>query len=304
MAKIFQIVAANGKYPYNEGKHLIIAFELEAYGDESGTQGNPKYCLLLGFVGAPLVWESFNIAWNAILSKYNVQEFHATHFFHLERCQSHEYQYKDWTSARRLEYLKALLLVIASHQIVPVGWAVDVGAFNSLTLEDRRYLTGAYLETTFHGKSLVGVGNPFSMSFQRKFKTSGAQSRPYMFLFGRFFHDVLEISPPDALIHVILDCNQLAPIANETFCRMWKGKHPGGQQFDTLTYADSKTKPQLQAADLLAYSWHRSITSNNVSNEIVCVNKSLRDKKDYVKVAHARFFASELRKLTQAGATS
>ena len=73
--------AGHGKYPYNEGGHLIAAVEFWAYGDESGIEGNAKLCMLLGYVGAPNEWESFNVAWVAVLKKYCVQEFHAADFF-------------------------------------------------------------------------------------------------------------------------------------------------------------------------------------------------------------------------------
>ncbi len=277
-----------------------MAIELEAFGDESGIESNAHYCVLLGYIGTPAEWESFNIAWDAVLSKDGIQEFHAIEFFPPKRRLSHENPYKDWSKEHRFEYLTDLLSVIANHRIIPVGWAVDVNAFHALKEAERRYLTSAYLETSFHGKSLnKHGGNPFKLSFQRKLTTSGAKSRPYMVVFGRFFHDVLLVSPPDSLIHVLLDNNQLEPIATETFYRVWKRRHPGGKWFDSITFADSTTRPQLQAADLLAYVWHRHITQETDSDEVRYAMQSLTIKKRYLRVANAKYFERELKKLYQ-----
>ena len=38
-------------YPFDRGKHLIVVVELRADADER-TQENPRYCLIVGWIGS------------------------------------------------------------------------------------------------------------------------------------------------------------------------------------------------------------------------------------------------------------
>jgi len=293
----YTIKAGCGKYPYTEGRHLIAAIELWAYGDESGTEGNPRFCLLLGYIGAPAEWESFNAEWKAILAEYGISEFHSIVFFSEGRRKSTNDPYRNWPPEKRLKFLDALLGAIHKHDIQPIGWAVDVVAFRALNEEQRRYLTGAHLESTFHIRMVDDQGHGIA-SQSRKLKTSGAQSKPYMLAFLHFLADAFKISPNDSSMHFMFDASKQEGVAKETFSH-WRGEYPDKKRFESITFADSKYYPQLQAADLLAYSWYRKITHATVSSEILRARQSLVLKKRYLQLADATYFESNLKKLQQ-----
>ena len=97
-----------GRYPYHIGKHLIAALHLWAYGDESGIDERAKYCLILGYIAAPLQWQRFNELWKMALKNYEVPEFHSIDFFPRDRQRSSTNPYRGWSDERRIEFYRAL----------------------------------------------------------------------------------------------------------------------------------------------------------------------------------------------------
>jgi hypothetical protein len=243
------------KYPYYEGKHLIVPIELFVFADESGIQSSAKYCLVLGFIGSPRHWGKFEIEWKKVLDNYKVTEFHAKEFFGKNPKRMRIGQYQNWTSIQADSFLEGLLSVVRSRRLYPVGGAVDVTAFNSFTHDERRFFTGGLIDKT-----------------RIKWRTSGAPSKPYYFAMNLLIVDALSNADPDANLHFIFDeQNVLQSRAIQTFRENFKAgplsKGLDIMQVKSVTFANSIDEPGLQLADMYAYAWHRYLARKELVSE-------------------------------------
>lgn len=287
-----------GRHPYHVRKHLIAALHLWAYGDESGIDERAKYCLILGYIAAPLQWQRFNELWKRSLENYEVPEFHSIDFFPRDRQRSSTNPYRGWSEERRIEFLDTLLGIRAHCRLVPIGWAVDVNAFRALTYEQRRFFTGGYLWTQMSGEKVEGTTNQFNMALRRKFTTSGAPSQPYLAAFDLFLKDVHDMATDDALIHVVFDQqNVLQSGATDHFNRSWAGGgYAGGMQFVSIGYQTSHSEPALQLADLYSYPWGRYL-HGSMTDELRHAMRKLTRLKKHLNIADEDHFHREWRKL-------
>ena len=242
--------------PTSAWEHLIAMIELSVYGDESGEHANARYYVLSGCIATPEVWTSFNIEWRALLAEAGVPELHAKFLFN--NFQSSKNPYLAMTRERRRTLINGLLQVIRGHTVVPLTVALDVKAFNALSPDERRWLTGAGLQTKvrLHAIDKEDPTNPVSrITFRRKFTASGASTRPYRAALELFLGRVSLATPSYAHLHMIFDRHTaLESGAIQAFNAQWRGRAaPGGGEFVSILYADSSAEPGLQAADLYAY---------------------------------------------------
>jgi hypothetical protein len=249
------IKGSRGKYPYHEGKHLIVPKELFVFADESGIQSSAKYCLVLGFIGSPRHWGKFEVEWEEVLDNYKITEFHAKEFFSKDKKRMRIGQYKNWTSIIADNFLEGLLSVVRSRRLYPVGGAVDVTAFNSFTHDERRFFTGGFINQK-----------------RIKWQTSGAPSKPYYFAMNLLMVDALTNADPDANLHFIFDeQNVLQSRAIQTFRENFKaGPLSRGldiMQVKSVTFTNSIDEPGLQLADMYAYAWYRYLTLKESASE-------------------------------------
>ena len=282
-----------GRYPYNRGDHLIAAIELYAYGDESGIQEGSTYCLLLGYIAPAFVWDSFNDQWRSILNEFQLEELHAIAFFQGRR------PYRSWPRSKRRLLLNKLLELINHQNIHPIGWAVDTNDFMALKEEERRYLTGAHLDSHWHIEQ-ISPGE-WTTFMRRKFTTSGAKKNAYFMAFNQFVYECYLESRDEASIHVILDNQRVVQEgAVEIFNHVWrKIRHANGNGFDSITYADSRAQPALQAADLYAYVWGRHINSpsESLSEDVIHALNTLASKRKKLLVTDKDYFERKLLEL-------
>ena len=302
---------SRGRYPYNLGKHLIAAIELWAYGDETGTQEDAKFCLLVGYVGSPHQWSSFKRLWRRILVEHEVTEFHSIDFFsgaaRRERVSS---PYHNWDAAKRKAFLDRLLEVISTHRIMPIGWAVRIEDFYALREDERRFFTGAYLDYRLNARRKnLDINEPLLTQITRKFKSSGAPSRPYFVAFNRFLDDAVTAAKAHTTIHIVCDAqNVFEAWAIESFHQSWKQRKGwdrdrntfDGKTLESLTYTDSASEPALQAADLYAYVWGRYL-NGSTTPLIKDTIKRLTSRKSYLFVADADYFRQKLSQLRAHG---
>ena len=264
-----------------------------AYGDESGI-GGPRYCLLMGYLGSLREWSSLNRLWERVLLVHEVPRFHAIEFFQGRQ------PYRSWPREKRRQFLDELIAIILQHRIVPVRWAVDTAAFKALSYDERRYQTGAHLKMHFN-IARDNLEDEFNTSIRHKFTTSGGQSRPYLVAFNQFLADVLKVAPPDALLHIVLDAqNVVGSRAVQTFNEIWEGGgYPEGKWFASLIIADSLTNLPLQAADLYTYAWSRCLNNpmTAVSEDVRHVLRNLVEKRRIAYIADAKYFRHELAEL-------
>jgi hypothetical protein len=239
------IKGGRGKYPYHEGRHLIVPVELFTFADESGIQASAKYCLVLGFIGSPRHWAIFEREWKMVLDEFEVPEFHAKEFFQRDKQRHRIGQYKDWASNKADNFLERLLSVVKPRRLHPTGGGVDVSGFNSFTHAERRFLTGGFINST--GK---------------KWQTSGAPSRPYYFMMNYLVCDALNHAKPDAELHFVFDeQNVLQSRATQMFRENMKAgplaKGLDIEQIKTVSFARSVDEEGLQLADMYSYAWSR-----------------------------------------------
>lgn len=228
-----------------------MAVEYFTYADESGLQGSPKYCLVLGFIASPRQWEIFNQEWVKVLKNYETTEFHAKDYFGRNPQGKHGL-YDRWSLAKASTFLEALLSVVKPRQLYPVGGAVDVSDFNSFTLSERKFLTGGFINRS------------------REWTTTGAPSKPYYFAMNYLVSEALFHVPPEVGVHFVFDeQNVLQARAQETFRETATvGLLSDGQrteQMKSVTFIRSVDSPGLQLADMYCYAWNRLLTKNEQS---------------------------------------
>jgi hypothetical protein len=254
------IASSRGKFPYERGRHLIVASVMHTFGDESGIEGSATYCIIAGYIAAPKEWEKFRRQWRRILRKYHVPEFHAKDFYQPERRKRIKH-YDGWPKEKESEFLVALLRTINECDIHPIGAAIHVPSFNAFDHDERRYLSGGLLAT-----HAFGHPDGSTVVLKGDFKSSGAPSRPYMAIFQRFIGEALLKAPPKTIVHFTFDIqNALQVRAIETFHEQFKSRHlpPDLEaKAGSIRYANSVEEEPLQAADLCAYFWNRELNQS------------------------------------------
>jgi hypothetical protein len=265
---------------------------LHAYGDDSGTHQDAKFCLVLGYIGSPRQWKLFERDWRGALTMLREREgkkpeFHAKEFFQRERWQSRKSPYYRWTEAKADTFLNQLLDTIHRYQVEPIGGATKTEDFFAYSEAQRRYLTGAILITTTHW-----YGNQFEI-VDKLLEHQGSPNRPYFAVFPGFLLEAIQKSGNigDCQVHLTLDRQPaLEAKAGEVF-DIFKGHCglPQAANFGDLIYAESHNKVGLQAADLYAYVWNRKL-SGTMTDQLTKAFRVLTKKKPRIEVKGKEFF--------------
>lgn len=234
VSRQFTIRGSRGKYPYNEGRHLMAVLELYAYADESGIQKAPPYCVVAGYIASARSWETFRGVWKSVLNKYGVEEFHAKEFF--GRNPSGHSPYAHFSRAKATAFISEIVSVVNRHRIYPMGGMVDVKAFNNFTLGERKFLTGAYRK----GNALFGPSSP---------------NQPYYIPFRWFIQMALDKTPMGAKIHFVFDQQgERAGLSLQIFDTIKKLEYlKDNGRLGDMIFADSKEKAEVQAADMISH---------------------------------------------------
>ncbi len=274
------LAGSRGKYPYQNGRHLLTF--LYAYGDDSGSEEDARFCIVSGYIGSPRQWDSFEKAWAAILDTYQVPEFHSKDFFPLQR-RGHVAPFKDWSAAKASEFLGELLGILDRHRrIAPIGRAINVKDFQALPYDDRRLLTGG---------SILLHNRVNRRRLDAKWKAHGAPSRPYLLAFQYFLVDALTAAKDGVGIHFVFDTqNALEARATETFREFIVEQ--SGASLESITFTDSKLKAGLQAADMHAYLWHRWLTERPLTKDMTTAMTRICKKKETMGILDAESFAA------------
>jgi hypothetical protein len=235
-------VGGSGRYPYNRGKHLLVAVNLWVYGDESGIEGDGPYCVVAGFVGSPRHWNSFNSAWEKVIGDAEVEEFHARKFFNRRSAKgSTTNPFHGWSADKAVTFLNNLLGIIRGHsRISPVACSLNVSDFLSFTWGERQFFTGG---TWSHTK--------------KRFLSSGAPTRLYHVPAQTLIADALHhVRTKDCKVHFVLDEQS---VMQDGFLDIVKGVRDRPQyaeifaQLGDVAFGSSAAHPGIQAADLLAH---------------------------------------------------
>jgi Protein of unknown function (DUF3800) len=208
---------------------------IHVYLDESGTHDptgrapGARTPLVMGFMGRSESWIAFNKSWQAILDKFGINYFHFNEF---SAVKSHSlktaWPYYGWTQQKRDDFLYSLAKIAGSKHLVLVGGGIDALQTN----ENVQRLPDSPIKQ-------YRIRYPYKDCIRALYKTIIKQSEKHWPLLDR-------------KIALIFDqCEQpnwrasIGSIHEE-----YRAKDP---RFDTISFADSRDKPPLQAADMVAY---------------------------------------------------
>ena len=218
---------------------------MESYLDESGIHDGANACVISGYYGGAGQWKRFEAAWRKALhdSEVPLEKFHAKNL--IKRVGF----FLGWDDARYNRLIGDLELAVIGQKIYPFSVGIVVADFNSFTLEQRRFFTGARI---LDGK-LVGTGAP---------------SKPYFCPFQECLRIAAGGAPVGGKTHFFFGLDR--PFAE--YARVFMAdivSDPLAQyreRIGTPAFPLAKETPQLQAADFLAYRTYVDMQDGVVKN--------------------------------------
>jgi hypothetical protein len=204
---------------------------IEGYFDESGIHAGAVACVVAGYYATASVWPSFQAAWNGVLSREGVDEFHAQVYF------SGGSPYRRWRDDRRKQFLADLVSTIVSAGIYPVGASLVLADWDRLSLNERRFLTGAAYSPK-----------------RKRFLTTGAPGKPYFVPFQDCVTRVATSCAEGEKAHFSFAQNsQFAGYAADLYKLIRAHPLPFEPHLGNVSFPTPRQSVQLQAADLLCY---------------------------------------------------
>lgn len=212
---------------------------IDAYLDESGIHDGAKMCVIAGYFGGPGQMGRLEKAWRKTLRDFSftMKDFHTKSLI---------------KSEKHHPMLKALARVVGEQKkVYPLTWAIVVEDFNSFSLEQRRFMTGA------------------TLSPSGKLTTSGCPNKPYFVPFQNIIKVVTDAAPLGGKAHFSFGVNtQFAEYAVALFKQIVGNPPPEDSAISTWKSRDrlgklkfplaTETAP-LQAADLLVHITYRML---------------------------------------------
>ena len=224
-------------------KHPKIFAMIDAYLDESGIHDGAAVCVIAGYFGGRGKWRKFEDNWKQMLRDFKVpmEKFHTKHLY--PEPKEGTWFCDQWS--RRDDYKSfhdAIADTIYEHKkIHPVAAGIIVPAFNSFSLDDRRFLTGA---------TMTPKGIPVH---------PGSPDRPYFVPFQTVVRKICEYAPVGGKAHFFFGIDRsfynyatvlFKQIMNDSFRiggpLAWKDR------LGTPSAPKAANTAELQAADFLA----------------------------------------------------
>lgn len=266
------VTGSRGPYPYDEGRHLIVALNRYIYADESGTHGTGPFCLIAGYRASPGQWGVFKRDWKTVLNKpeYRIKEFHSSVFFARADIQDKKRNpYLGWSDKKADRFIGELVMIIRHRNIYPVGCAVEIRDFETFTPEIRGLLAGYMIVPEGHKRP--------------------RKPAPYHVAFKVLLEDAAFGTHSDTQLHFLFARQkEYQKHADESY-HTWKESGPGGLQAREIGWDFPVNWPQLQAADLLAYQWNNFLTRGqlHISRRNQLLMEQLTFKRDNLLVVDA-----------------
>jgi hypothetical protein len=218
------------KLVHPRAPHPKVFVMIDAYLDESGIHDGAAVCVIAGYFGGQGQWRKFEKLWRGILkeAKFPLEKFHA----------------KDLVKnmAKHGGLLFQLADAIAKYKIYPVSSSVVVSDFNSYSLGQRKFLTGARPK---NGKLV----------------TSGCPSKPYFMPFQDCVRNIAEHTPVGGRAHFFFGLDRpFAGYAQELFKDIKNNPlAPLRERLGDPGFPQASETPQLQAADLVVHLTYRDL---------------------------------------------
>ena len=222
---------------YPRGRKKVVV-SLELHLDESGwTQ--QSVCVIAGYLASDRQWIRLTNAWEEVRTSHNAPPFHAHDFFTLE---AFKHSYPGWTRGQGWKYLSKLIAIKRKHRLTEINTAVRASLFSSLSVEQRRFVTGGQLRFS---------GRDGKITHGKWIKSGGPNQAYYLCLISCLFRVLAEI-PEHLVLHLYMDeQRQLAPYALEIH-RQFKiafAEHRIGD----IAFSTRENSPPLQLADMISY---------------------------------------------------
>jgi hypothetical protein len=215
--------------PHDDHRELFAM--LEAYLDESGIHEGASVCVIAGYFGTAREWRKFEEDWRKLLADHLVprDKFHANDVFKKAGF------FHRWGHKSYQEFVKGVLETILNHLVFPVGAAIIVEDFNSFSLDERKFMTGA---TLIHRSGKLEGGCP---------------TKPYFVPFQLCLKTIADHTPGRAKTQFYFGLDRsFYSYASDLFHDM-KLKAQWREKLGNATLALAEETPELQAADVLAY---------------------------------------------------
>lgn len=225
-------------YPRDRHPKIFAMLEAESYLDESGIHEGAAVCVIAGYFGLQNHLRRLERGWKQVLTdaRFPMEGFHAKTLI---------------KSIKHAPMLKALGKAIAKQtSVYPVCYGIVVDDFNSFSLPQRRFMTGA----TIHHAT-------------RKLITSGCPGKPYFVPFQNIVKLITEYAaehaPLGAQVHFNFGIDRpFAEYATSLFKQIkeqaeapqppwstWRSK----DRLGIAQFPEASKTAQLQAADLLVH---------------------------------------------------
>jgi len=259
-----------------------MALQFAAAGDESGIHTGAPYCLVCGYSGSAKEWLAFEPRWQAALHDAGVEWFHSKQFFGRDKRGRRLGPYAKWLASDAERFLEKLALTINERRLTPIGVAIDVEAFNALTLGERRFLTGGLWAA------------PPDLSRGRWTHNTGAPTKPYYLALQSFFVQAARHTPKDAQINILLDRQNVlqAQAINMFNLTVERGLAVDGQKKDLrwIAFGSSREEPALQAADLRTHTWYANLVhGESLDSERDYAMHLLTKKDKFIGICNAEY---------------
>ena len=231
---------------------------VRAYIDDSGTHTNDSpVCVAAGYFGGAFSWKQFDLDWERTVKNRGLDEFHGNRFWSRAPDGKTVGEYAGWSKEDCERFLDELLDVVRRYRIWPIGSAVVAADWNALTLDERRYLSGAVFE-------------------QSKYKKGGAPKKPYFMAFLFAVQSVARHCDTRHIVDFVVDeSNTLNGYAQTYFQEIKASKFSNAERLGTIQPGDSRVLPGLQAADLLAHLTLRFARKDPVPGQVLEDNTPL-----------------------------
>ncbi len=233
--------------PYGDDKGVLMVSVirpggLKGFFDESGIHDRASVCVIAGYVGSLNEWRRFDALWGPYANDLG---FHAKEFFAKDPAGQRVKPYAGWTDAGAGDYLGHLLDAITSLKLYPVGALVDVRAFREYSEPERRLITGGEPKLSRAG------------TWTGKWMHSGAPTKPYFLAFWKAATEALTLlERNDWKVEFVFDRQDTyAPLALRLYDRLKVDLDE--PRMGAATFESRHVAVGLQAADLIAHSWHQ-----------------------------------------------
>lgn len=213
--------------------------------DETGIQRRDRFCTVGGYIMPASDWDDFDHDWRFVLGQYMRDVPEEKRYFHALELYGSDKKYANWKRSKRHSFIEALFGVIHKFDPALFSSTVDSEIFFSMTEDERRYLTG-------------GLHNGM------KWKAHGAPNKPYFLPFAHCIVQGASLAPDDGVVFPVMSRqDQYEMHALELYDQMLNSDPPmqcRKKLAEDMLFSDPKKVPGLQAADLAAYWFGKSMT--------------------------------------------